>query len=220
MTELPPNNPLARLTSAALAIGGITGAAFVIVSQGQVAGALAMLSARWMVAHNLHFTSGALLLLGVVGLYLSHSRLMSLAGHFAFVLALLGTAFYFATGVITAALLPVIAGVAPTAVAAQGPLFSPVLPALVVSVAVFHLGWMVLGIVIARAGVLPAWTGWTTAAGAFLGMIPPRPMGHVPFIVSEIAWILLATGLAGMGVAGWRQAGRTYGVSGAVASEA
>lgn len=205
MTSFSTHNPLARLTSAALALGGIMGAAFVIVSNGEIIGAMAMLSTRWLIAHNLHFASAALLLFGVVGLYLSHSHEMRLSGHFAFVLALLGTGFYFATGVMTAAVLPFIAGAAPSVVSAHGPLFDPTLPALIVSVGVFQLGWLILGLVVANAGILPRWTGRVTAVGAFIGMIPPRPFGSVPWIVADIGWVIMAAGLVGMGVAGWRR---------------
>src|SRR3954463_10887302 len=206
-TTFSANNPLPRLTAASLAAGGILGAAFVIVSRGEVVGALAMLSPRWMIAHNLHFASAALLLFGVVGLYLSHSSRVALGGHFAFVLALLGTGFYFATGVITAALLPMIAGAAPGVVSKAGPLFTPTLPALIVSVLVFQVGWLALGIVIAKAGLLPRWAGWTAAAGAALGLIPPSPFGSAPWLVVDASWMIFAVGLLGMGLAGWKAGG-------------
>lgn len=198
-------NPLARLTAAALALGGILGAAFVIISRGEVMGARAMLSQRWMVAHNLHFASAALLLFGVVGLYMSHSSRMTLGGHFAFVLALLGTGFYFATGVLTAAVLPLIAGYAPSIVDGNGPFFNPTLPALVVAVGVFQLGWVALGMVIANARLLPRWTGFTTAAGAAIGLVPPHPFGNAPWALTNVAWVIFAIGLVGMGVTGWRR---------------
>jgi hypothetical protein len=206
MTSTPfaEHNPLARLTAASLALGGILGAAFVIVSRGEVVGAMAMLSSRWMVAHNLHFASAALLLFGVVGLYLSHSHLMTLGGHFAFVLALLGTGFYFATGVMTASVWPLIAAASPGVVSAGGPLFSPTLPSLIVSVVTFQLGWVALGMVIANAGLLPRWAGFTAAAGAAIGLIPPRPFGNSPWIVMDVAWVIFAIGLTGLGLAGWR----------------
>jgi hypothetical protein len=41
---IAPHNPLARLTAAALALGGILGAGFVIVSRGEITGAMSMLS--------------------------------------------------------------------------------------------------------------------------------------------------------------------------------
>lgn len=202
-------NPLSRLSAAALALGGITGAAFVIVSRGEIMGALAMLSPRWMVAHNLHFTSAALLLFGVVGLYLAHAPRMHVTGHFAFVLALLGTGFYFATGVITAAVLPFVAGTAPNVVSPGGPLFHPVLPALIVSVGLFHGGWLALGIVTARAAIFPAWTGWMVALGSIIALIPPQPFGRVPWIVTDIGWVIFAIGLIGMGLHGWRNSTAT-----------
>lgn len=214
------HNPLARLTSAALALGGVAGAAFVIVSRGEIIGAMAMLSTRWMIAHNLHFASAALLLFGVVGLYLSHSHEMSTLGHFAFVLALLGTGFYFASGVLTAAVLPFVAGASPNTVSATGPLFNPTLPALLVSVGVFQIGWAALGIVVARVGILPAWTGWATALGALMGLIPPRPFGSAPWQVADLAWVIFATGLVGMGIAGWRRDDRTPGAGARIASRA
>lgn len=196
--------PLGRLSSAALGLGGITGAAFVIVSRGELIGALAMLSPRWMLAHNLHFTSAVLLLFGVVGLYLAHSTRMTVAGHIAFVLALVGTAFYFATGVITAAILPLVAGAAPHVVSANGPLFHPAVPVLVVSIASFALGWLALGLVTARAGIFPSWTGWAVAIGAVVGAIPPKPFGSAPWIVVDIGWTIMAIGLLGMATFGWR----------------
>jgi hypothetical protein len=210
MTTFAAHNPLPRLTAASLIAGGTLGAAFVIVSRGEVVGALAMLSPRWMIAHNLHFASAALLLFGVVGLYLSHSSRVTMAGHFAFVLALLGTGFFFATGVITASVLPMIAGAAPSVVGKAGPLFTPTLPALVVSVLVFQIGWLALGLVISRAGLLPKWAGWTAAAGAALGLIPPKPFGAAPWIVVDIAWTVFAIGLLGMGIAGWQAGGAPH----------
>ena len=199
-------SPVARLASAAIALGGVTGAAFVIVSRGELVGALAMLDRRWMIAHNLHFISGALLLFGVVGLYMAHAPRMGVGGHFAFVLGLLGTGFYFAMGVITAAVLPFIAGTSPFAVAANGPLFSPPLPIFAVSAITFSLGWFSLGAVTARAGIFPAWTGWMVAAGALITAVPPRPFGSAPWIVMDIGWLVMALGMVGIGVHGWRTA--------------
>ena len=203
-TSFAAHNPLARLTAASLALGGLLGAAFVITSRGEIMGAMAMLSTRWMLAHNLHFASAVLLLFGVVGLYLSHYNQVSLGGHFAFVLALLGTGFFFATGVITAAVLPMIAAASPGVVSAGGPLFSPTIPALIVSAGTFQLGWIAVGLVVANSRVLPRWAGLMTAAGAAIGLIPPRPFGSAPWIIVDIAWIIFAVGLTGLGLAGWR----------------
>lgn len=198
-------SPIARLSSATLGLGGIAGAAFVIISRGEIMGAMAMVSQRWMIAHNLHFISGALLLYGVVGLYNAQSSRLGVGGHFAFVFALLGTGLYLAGGVITAALLPFIAAVAPTVVAANGPLFQPLLPVVPVSLGLFSLGWFMLGVVTARAKVFPAYMGWLVALGALVQAIPPRPFGPVPWIVADIGWVIFAIGLVGIAAVGWME---------------
>jgi hypothetical protein len=208
------SSPIARLSSAALGLGGIAGAAFVIVSRGEVMGAIAMLSPRWLVAHNLHFISAMLLLFGVVGLYQAHSHRMTAAGHFAFVMALLGTGLFLAGGVITAALLPFIAGSAPYVVSPGGPLFHPLLPILPISLGLFSFGWFLLGIVIARRGLYPAWTGWTLAAGVAVQAIPPRPFGPVPWIMTDTGWVIMAIGLIGIAVHGWQSASPARAIQG------
>jgi hypothetical protein len=200
------SSPIARLSSAALGLGGIAGAGFVIVSRGEVMGAMAMISQRWLVAHNLHFISAALLLFGVVGLYQAYSYRLSVFGHFAFVMALLGTGLFLAGGVITAAVLPFIAGAAPNVVSSTGPLFHPLLPVLPVSLGLFSLGWFLLGIVIARGGISPSWAGWTLAVGVAIQAIPPHPFGPVPWIMTDIGWVVMAIGLVGIGVRGWQVA--------------
>lgn len=205
-------SPIARLSAGALALGGIAGAAFVIVSRGEVMGASAMLSQRWLIAHNLHFISAALLLFGVVGLYQAHSSRMDVGGHFAFVLALFGTGLFLAGGVVTAAILPFIAGSAPSVVAPNGPLFHPLIPVLPVSLGLFSLGWFLLAIKIARGGVYPAWAGWTLAAGVAIQAIPPRPFGPVPWIVTDIGWTVIAIGFVGIGMHGWRAAAPAHAI--------
>lgn len=200
------SSPIARLSSAALGLGGIAGAAFVIVSRGEVMGALAMISQRWLIAHNLHFISAVLLLFGLVGLYQTYSARLSVFGHLAFVIALLGTGLFLASGVITAAVLPFIAGAAPNVVSPTGPLFHPLLPVLPVTLGTFSLGWFLLGIVIARGGIAPVWVGWTLVVGVAIQAIPPRPFGPVPWIMTDIGWVVMAIGLVGIGVRGWQAA--------------
>ena len=131
---------------------------------------------------------------------------MDVAGHFAFVLALLGTGLFLAGGVVTAAILPFIAASAPSVVASNGPLFHPLIPVIPVSLVLFSLGWFLLGIVIARAGIYPSWTGWTVALGVAVQAIPPKPFGPVPWTMIDIGWVIIAVGLAGIAVHGWQAA--------------
>jgi hypothetical protein len=39
-------------------------------------------------------------------------------------------------------------------------------------------------------------------------LIPPRPFGNSPWMVMDVAWVIFAVGLAGLGLAGWRSTSR------------
>lgn len=162
-----------------------------------------MLATRWTIAHNLHFAAAMFLLFGVVGIYQLQATRLKTFGHLAFVLALMGSAFFFASGVITAALMPVIAAASATLVRATGPFFNPPLPILVTSVGAFAIGWITFGVATARAGEFPSWTGWALVAGAVLQTLPPEPFGHAPWIAIEVGGAVMALGFLGIGAHAW-----------------
>src|SRR5437879_1829786 len=118
-------SPLGRLGAASLAVGGVLNAAFLIIADGQLTGAPFMVSQQWALAHNLHFAASVFLLFGFSGVYQIELPCLPPLGHFAFVMALMGCAFFFASGVLTAAILPVVAESAPRVVSPAGPMFHP-----------------------------------------------------------------------------------------------
>lgn len=199
-------SPIARLGVASLGAGSILSAAFLVVSKGQMAGASAMVSTRWIVAHNLHFAGAALLVFGVVGLYLVQESRLTAAGHLSFVLALMGSAFFFADGVISAGILPFIAAASPHVVDAHGPLFHPPLPIVVLSSAVFAVGWLAFGLTTLSSGAFPAWMGALIAVGAVLMAAPQNPVGPFPWMVAALGGILMAVGMVAIAARVWQAA--------------
>jgi hypothetical protein len=195
-------SPLARLGAGALAIGGVLNAAFLIVADGHLTGAPFMVTSQWALAHNLHFAASVFLLFGVFGAYQIELTRLRAFGHFAFVMALMGCAFYFASGVLTAAILPVVAEAAPRVVGPAGPMFHPPLAIIGTSIAAFTLGWVLFGVATSRTGIFPAWACWAVAVGAGLQAIPPRPFGPAPWIVQDVGGVIMAAGLVAIGARG------------------
>ena len=199
-----PVSPIARLGAASLGAGSVLSAAFVVLARGQTAGASAMMSTGWLIAHNLQFAGAALLVFGVVGLYLVQESRLTASGHLAFVLALMGCAFFFADGVISAGLLPFVAAAAPRVADIHGPLFHPPLPIVVLGGAMFEIGWLAFGWTTARAGAFPAWMGTVIASGAVLLAASQYPFGPLPWSVAATGSILMALGMVGIGAQVWR----------------
>ena len=177
-------SPIARLGAASLGAGSVLSAGFFVIARGERAGVVALVSHRWMIAHNLHFAGAALLVFGVVALYLVQEPRLNAGGHLAFVLALMGSAFFFADAVIGAGLLPFVAMAAPRVVAPQGPLFHPPLPLIVLSGVMFEIGWLAFGLTTARSGAFPSWMGYLIAAGAVLLAAAQYPFGPMPWTVA------------------------------------
>jgi hypothetical protein len=196
-------SPIARLGAVSLGAGSVFSAAFLLISQGQTAGAVAMMSSRWLIAHNLHFMGAALLVFGVVGLYLEQEGRLTAVGHLSFVLALMGSAFFFADGILTAGVLPFVAMAAPRLADIHGPLFHPPLPILVVSGMTFELGWLAFGWTTARAGVFPTWMGTAIAAGAVLLATAQYPFGPLPWSVAAVGGVVMALGMVAIAARVW-----------------
>lgn len=198
---------LLRLSGLANIVGGIAIALFVIEHPwGHFVGAATVASPTWMLAHALHLVGASFALLGLVGLYACQAAGLGRAGLGAFLLAFVGTAFFVGTGLITAFVWPMLATVAPAAVDVGGAGFQP--PA----VAVFFLtavllvpGYLSFGTVSWRGGLLPRWALALWAIGGAVGMVPPVPLGPLPWVGLVAAGLLYGVGVVGLGWWLWRR---------------
>jgi len=150
---------------------------------------------RWQTAHTLHFTGALFALFGLVGIY-AHERMRAgPLGFVGFVLAFIGTAMFVGTGMITAFIWPMIAVHAPDVVEAGGAIFQgPVsVFAFLLTAVTASVGYFVFGIATLRAGVFPRTVTVMLMLGALLGMLPPHPVGWLPWV-----WLVLGTVLYGV----------------------
>src|SRR5215471_13245221 len=94
---------LVRLSGASLVLGGLCLALFMLVHPyGEIAGAHAAHSLRWVPAHSLHFLGALLTVLGLPAVYARQMRQTGVLGLIGTALAIAGTAMYVGTGMITA----------------------------------------------------------------------------------------------------------------------
>ena len=197
---------LLRLSGLANILGGIAIALFVIEHPwGRFVGADAVSSREWMIAHTLHLVGASFAVLGLVGLYACQAERLGRVGLAAFVLAFVGTAFFVGNGMITAFIWPMVAAVAPAAVDVDGAGFLP--PA----VAVFFLtavllvpGYLSFAAISWRAGRLPRGPLVLWAVGGAVGLVPPEPLGPLPWAGLVLAGVLYGIGAAGLGWWLWR----------------
>lgn len=202
MSDAPAiDSTIVRWGGLSLALGGIVNAVFDLASGEHIHGADAVLHGHWALAHQAHFYAALLLLPGVVALWLPQRARAGRLGALALLVALLGTALFAGSGVVTAFVWPVIATHAPALVAGDGPFFAPPLPIIPIGVLTFSLGWMLLGITTARSGTLPRAAGWLLALGALGLALPPRPIGPVPGVVIGAFSLLFALAAAWLGTA-------------------
>jgi hypothetical protein len=205
-----------RWTGAALALGGAVNALFVIASNGQFFGAEHVLSPQWALAHQAHFWAGLLLLFGTLGVY---ARLREQAAgtrsRFATVavgIALLGTALFFGGGMVTAFIWPVMAAHAPHLVEASSPMWSPQpLPIIGISIVMFALGHLLLGVAAYRSAACPRAVAALYAVGALLQGLPVQPLGPFPYAVAVAGAVSMGVGAVTMGYLlwqGWAAEGR------------
>src|SRR5205823_9823050 len=114
-----------RWTGAALFLGGVCLASFVLVLYpvGGFFGAAHALHPAWVPAHSLHLVGALLTLFGLLGLYACHASRLGRVGAIGFVLALAGTAQFVGTGMLTTFVWPVLAASAPETLEPRGALF-------------------------------------------------------------------------------------------------
>lgn len=197
---------LVRWSGVASMLGGISLAGFVIEHPwNRFVGAGVARTVAWRIAHTLHFAGAALMLLGLIGLYIVQRRRLGSLGVVGFVGALAGTAMFVGTGMITAFVFPMVAVQAPEALEAEGAMFSP--PALLafsLTAVTLTLGYALFGFAMLRSNVLPRLATVLLVVGAILGMIPPQPLGAMPWAGLVLGGVLYGAGAVWLGYRLWR----------------
>ena len=199
-------NAIIRPSAIACILGGILIAAFVLIHPwDQLMGAEIARTAQWRLAHTFHFAGAAFALLGLPGLYVLQHTALGRLGLTGFVLSLLGTAMFLGTGMITAFIWPMLAVYAPGCVEPGGPIFaSPVsVLAFVVTALVLPAGYILFAVATLQAGVLPRVPTVALAIGATLGMLPPHPVGALPWWALVLGGVLYGAALIWLGCFLW-----------------
>ncbi len=207
---MTPARTAIRLAGLACIIGGICIAAFVLVHPwDRLLGAANARLPRWVFAHTLHFIAAVFILLGIIGLYARQRGRLGPLGLVGFVLCVIGNAMFLGTGMITAFIWPMLAVHAPSVVEVGGPIFGATR-----SVAAFGLtaitvvaGYVLFGIAMLRAAVFPRAAIVMLVIGAILGMLPPHPVGWLPWAGLVFGGVLYGVALVWLGAILWREPG-------------
>jgi hypothetical protein len=188
----------------ALLLGGVAGLLFslLLAPSGGVTGAHRAHGATWMPAHSMHTVSAVLLLFGVIGLYWRLAPTSGRLGLAGFVCALVGTALFVATGVVTAYVFPAVASAAPSAVEPGGALLSgPVLGVFGLTALLLSVGYAILGVAALRHGSLPRGGALLFVAGALVLAMPVEPFGPLPWAGLIAGGVLTTLGQTWLGYA-------------------
>jgi hypothetical protein len=190
------------LCGVALILSGVSAALWPVTHPwGTFVGAEVARTGQWVVAHTFHFLAGVFGLLGLLGFM---EREVNRAGTFeraGFVLAFFGTIMFAGSGIFTAFVWPVLARDAPALTEMHGPFFTPPHPLLLITTLAYSLGYILLGIALVRDRAMPMWGAAALIAGAFLLLIPPAPLGPLPWIVFPVSGVLFGCGVAALGLA-------------------
>ena len=166
---------------------------------GTIAGPEVGGSTQWAFSHTCHFLGGffaSIGLLGLLGRQFDGAGKLEQAGFF---ITFVGTLMYTATGVITAFIWPLLADHAPQMTELSGPIFSPPHPVIAITALAFSLGFSLLFIALARAGLLSKISAAIFVAGALLLVPPPPPLSQVPWVIFPIGGLVLGIGVIRIG---------------------
>jgi hypothetical protein len=168
----------------------------------QLVGAAIARTERWQVAHTLHFVGAFFALAGLIGIYFCQRGRLGMTGMIGFALSFAGNAMFLGTGMITAFIWPMLAVYAPATVELGGAIFSTPRSALafgLTAVAV-TFGYLTLGVAMLRARVFPRSATVMLMVGAVLGMLPPHPVGMLPWGGLVFGGVLYGAALVWFGV--------------------
>jgi len=137
----------------------------------------------------LHVAGALLTIFGYIGLF---QLIRPEAGRFslsAFVLAVLGAAFFFGDGIIALVVFPMLAQHAPELIEATGPLFTGrVLGFFVLFAATNMIGTVLFGAAAMLSRLVPWAACLLLIAGGVLANLPPLPGMHLVLVTGGVLW--------------------------------
>jgi hypothetical protein len=167
--------------------------------------AAAVSTGMWVVSHTLLVLSLVIGILGLIGLYARQIQETGALGLIGFLLIFLSMTSFLGITYFEAFINPAVAASDPAFVESQmaGVLPGPLMVILPVSGLCFGLGWLLFGLGLIRAGILPRWAAIVTIIGAI-----PFGLGPLfPAIVGVIAAVVFGAGAIWLGYALWAEAG-------------
>jgi hypothetical protein len=197
-----------RLSGLACIVGGVCLAGFVLVHPwDQLLGAEIARTQRWQIAHTLHFVGALFALLGLLGIFERQRAQLGSLGFFGFILSFIGNAMFLGTGMITAFIWPMLAVHAPDVVEPGGAIFGwpHSLVAFALTAVTLSIGYVLFGVAMLRVGVFPRLAVVILVIGAILGMLPPKPMGMLPWGGLVFGGVLYGLALVWLGTILWME---------------
>lgn len=168
---------------------------------GTIAGPEVGASGRWALSHTFHFLGGFFGSIGLLGLAQRQTGAVTRLERTGFFIAFAGTVMFTATGVITAFVWPLLATHAPAVTELSGPIFTPPHPVIGITALAFSLGYILLSVALARAGVISKASAAVFVIGALLLVPPPPPLSPVPWLFFPLGGLLVWIGLVSVGLA-------------------
>jgi hypothetical protein len=199
---------MVRLSGLSCIVGGVCLAGFVLVHPwDRLLGAEIARTQRWQLAHTLHFVGALFALLGLLGIFERQRDKLGLFGLAGFVLSFIGNAMFLGTGMITAFIWPMLAVDAPAVVEPGGAIFKwpHSLFAFALTAVTLIVGYVIFGIAMLRVGVFPRWSVVMLVVGGILGMLPPKPMGMLPWGGLVFGGVLYGMALVWLGAILWME---------------
>jgi hypothetical protein len=122
----------------------------------------------WGLVNVLGVAGSILGLIGLVGIYIKGIEATQTAGIIGFILAFIGTVLLTATLVWDTIIWPILARYETTLLDFQGPIYSnkTFLLFFIISGIIYSLGYLILGIAMAKSGAYPLWGSMMIAVGA------------------------------------------------------
>lgn len=156
---------------------------------------------RWALAHVLWWIGAVLGLIGLVGLYLRQRREVGTLGFVGAGMAWMGTAVLSGAMFFEGLVEPTVLARAPHVVATfpEGAAWRPFLSAVLASGVLLGLGFMLFGIAMYRAAILPRWAIVLAVVGGIaqgVSFLLPRP-------IASLGGLAFGLGLIGLGYGLW-----------------